>query len=186
MDKFLLVGLGNPGEKYQENRHNIGFKIADALSIKYNAYFETMKYGDITSFKIKGRSIWLLKPSTFMNLSGNAVRYYLLKHNIKFCNLLIFSDDLHLPFGKIRVKGKGADGGHNGHKDIIEKLSTSSYPRLRFGVGSNFKTGEQSKYVLSDWSEQEIIKLNNFIELAVDAISNFCILGLDSTMSKFN
>ena len=93
---------------------------------------------------------------------------------------------MHLPFGKIRVKGKGADGGHNGHKDIIEKLSTSSYPRLRFGVGSNFKTGEQSKYVLSDWSEQEIIKLNNFIELAVDAISNFCILGLDSTMSKFN
>ena len=101
-----------------------------------------------------------------MNLSGNAVRYYLLKHNIKFCNLLIFPDDLHLPFGKIRVKGKGADGGHNGLRIIIEKLSTSSYPRLRFGVGSNFKTGEQSKYVLSDWSEQEIIKLNNFIELS--------------------
>ena len=186
MDKFLLVGLGNPGEKYQENRHNIGFKIADSISSKYATSFETMKYGDITSFKIKGRSIWLLKPSTFMNLSGKAVRYYLLKHNIKVCNLLIFSDDLHLPFGKIRIKGKGADGGHNGHKDVIEKLASSNYARLKFGVGSNFNTGEQSNYVLSDWSKQEKSKLNNFIDTSVDAIINFCILGIDNTMSKFN
>jgi len=186
MDKFLLVGLGNPGEKYQENRHNIGFKIADFISSKYDASFETMKYGDIANFKIKGRIIYLLKPSTFMNLSGNAVRYYLLKNKIKVSNLLIFSDDLHLPFGKIRIRGKGADGGHNGHKDVIEKLSTSCYARLKFGVGNNFNPGEQSKYVLSNWSKEETIELNNFIELAVDAISNFCILGLDSTMSKFN
>ena len=186
MDKFLLVGLGNPGEKYQENRHNIGFKIADSISIKHTAPFATMKYGDMSNFRIKGRTIYLLKPSTFMNLSGSAVRYYLLKHKIKVSNLLIFSDDLHLPFGKIRIKGKGADGGHNGHKDVVEKLATSQYARLKFGVGSNFNPGEQSKYVLSDWSKQETIKLHNFIELAVDAISNFCILGLDRTMSKFN
>ena len=186
MEKCLLVGLGNPGEKYCNNRHNIGFQIANSLSVKHDTSFKTMKYGDVSHFKIKGRSIWLLKPSTFMNLSGNAVRYYLLKHKIKVSNLLIFSDDLHLPFGKIRIKGKGADGGHNGHKDIIEKIATSSYARLKFGIGSNFNTGAQSNYVLGDWSEEEQIELNNFIDLAVDAISNFCTLGLESTMSKFN
>ena len=186
MDKFLLVGLGNPGEKYQENRHNVGFKIADSLANKYNANFDNVKHGDLTTFKIKGRSIFLLKPSTFMNLSGNAVRYYLLKHKVKITNLLIFSDDLHLPFGKIRFRGKGADGGHNGHKDIIEKLGMSNYARLKFGVDNNFNSGQQSRYVLSDWSSEEKIKLNEFINLSTEAISNFCILGLDDTMSKYN
>lgn len=186
MDKFLLVGLGNPGEKYQKNRHNIGFRIADAFAKKYNSAFETIKHGDMSTLKIKGRSVWLLKPSTFMNLSGNAVRYYLLKHKIKINNLLIFTDDLHIPFGKIRFRSKGSDGGHNGHKSIIQMLGDSNYPRLKCGIGNNFKTGEQSKYVLSDWSVEEEEQLNDFIDLAVDAITNFCILGINETMSKYN
>ena len=186
MDKFLLVGLGNPGEKYQENRHNIGFKIADAIAKQHDVSFDNVKHGDLATLKIKARSIFLLKPSTFMNLSGNAVRYHLLTNKIKIKNILIFSDDLHLPFGKIRFRGKGADAGHNGHKDIIDKLGTSNYARLKFGVDNNFKPGQQSRYVLSDWSSEETMKLNDFIDVSVEAISNFCILGLDNTMSKYN
>ena len=184
--KYLIIGLGNPGNEYQNTRHNIGFQVLDRLVSLSNTTFSVEKLADVATLKFKGRQLMLVKPNTFMNLSGNAVRYYLLKHKIKVCNLLIFSDDLHLPFGKIRIKGKGAHGGHNGHKDVIEKLATSSYARLKFGVGSNFQIGEQSNYVLSDWSKDEKIKLNNFIDLSVDAIINFCILGIDNTMSKFN
>ena len=186
MDKFLLVGLGNPGEKYHDTKHNIGFRIANLLVKRFQSDFKLVKYGELAAFKIKGHQIYVLKPSTFMNLSGKAVRYHMLHNKIKLNNLLIFTDDLHLPFGKMRLKSKGSDGGHNGHKDIIEKLSTSDYPRLRFGIGNKFQKGSQSNYVLSDWTDKESIQLDNFIDLAVDAIVNFCILGLDNTMSQFN
>jgi len=186
MDKFLLVGLGNPGEQYQEHKHNIGFKIADVLAKRFKTPFKIVKHGELSEFKIKGHQIYLLKPATFMNLSGKAVRYHMLDNKIKLTNLLIISDDLHLPFGTIRIKGKGSDGGHNGHKDIIEKLRDSNYPRLRFGIDNKFKKGEQSTYVLSNWSKEERVKINIFIDLAVDAIINFCILGLAPTMSEFN
>ena len=186
MDKFLLVGLGNPGEKYHDTKHNIGFKIANVLVSRFQSDFKPVKYGELAVFKIKGHQIYVLKPSTFMNLSGKAVRHHMLHNKIKLNNLLVFTDDLHLPFGKIRLKGKGSDGGHNGHKDIIEKLSTSDYSRLRFGIDNKFQKGNQSNYVLSNWTGEESIQLDNFIDLAVDAIVNFCILGLDNTMSQFN
>ena len=186
MDKFLLVGLGNPGQKYQENRHNIGFKILHSISERYSISFETDRYGDTSMFKFKGHQIFLLKPSTFMNLSGKSVKYHLIKNKIKLTNLLIISDDLHLPFGTVKIKGKGSDGGHNGHKDIISILNTSNYARLKFGIGNNFLPGAQSRYVLDDWSSEESAQLNNFINRSVDASINFCILGLDQTMSQFN
>ena len=186
MNKFLVVGLGNPGQKYQENRHNIGFKIVDSLAKRYNTSFETDRYGDISMITIKGRQLFLLKPSTFMNLSGKSVRHHLIKNKIKLINLLVIADDLHLPFGVMKLKGKGSDGGHNGHKDIINTLNTLVYSRIKFGIDNNFFSGGQSRYVLSDWSEEEQQQLDIFIKTSVDAIINFCILGLDKTMSQFN
>ena len=144
------------------------------------------KYGELAKLNIKGRQVFFLKPNTFMNLSGMAVRYHLLKHKINKENLLIISDDLHLPFGKIKIKRKGSAGGHNGHNDIIEKLNSSHYPRMKFGIGGNFNIGEQSRYVLSGWSEKEASLLDNFIKIAVDSMINFCILGIDKAMSEFN
>tara|TARA_B100000902_G_scaffold380564_1_gene416115 strand:+ start:1025 stop:1585 length:561 start_codon:yes stop_codon:yes gene_type:complete len=186
MNRLLVVGLGNPGEKYKETRHNIGFKIMDCLCGDYAGKFTAYKYGDYAKIKIKGKSVHLLKPNTFMNLSGHAVRYYLLKHKIKTRNLLIVADDLHLPFGTIKLKPKGSAGGHNGHKDIINKLDTVLYPRLRFGVGNQFAQGGQSRYVLSNWSIEESLQIDKFINLAVDIISNFCTLGIDATMTEYN
>jgi len=184
MNKFLVVGLGNPGEKYQENRHNIGFKIVDSLAKRHNVSFENDKYGEVSTVTMKGRQIVLLKPSTFMNLSGKSVRHHLIKNKIKLTNLLVIGDDLNLPFGKIKLKGKGSDGGHNGHKDIIKTLGTSGYSRLKFGIDNNFYPGEQTRYVLSDWPEEEEAQLDNFINPSVDAIINFCTLGIDRTMSQ--
>ncbi len=186
MHKFLLVGLGNPGEKYQNTRHNIGFKIVDCLSTRFEGTFTKEKYGDVAKFKIKGHQIIVLKPTTFMNLSGKAVRYHLDLNKIKIENVLVASDDLHLPFGSIKIKRKGSDGGHNGHKDIIRVLNTLHYTRLKFGISSDFVIGEQSKYVLNRWSKEEQDVLNNFIETAADAIINFCTLGIDNTMSAYN
>lgn len=186
MDKFLIVGLGNPGLDYQETRHNIGFKIIDYLSVKFNLCFENQKNGLVTSFQYKGRTIILIKPSTFMNLSGKAVRYHLAHHKIKTINMLIISDDLHLPFGTIKLKRKGSDGGHNGHRDIIEKLNSTNYSRLKFGIGNNFLVGQQSKYVLDVWSENESNLLNNLIIKSSEAILSFCALGAEATMKNFN
>ena len=186
MDKFLLVGLGNPGEKYQDTRHNIGFKIIDSLSNKFNTSFNIDKYGHVAKIKIKGHQVFLLKPLTFMNLSGGAVRYHLLKNKIKIENLLIISDDLHLPFGKIKIKGQGTAGGHNGHKDIIQKLGTKCYARLKFGIGNKFNLGDQSKHVLSDFSKEEKLVIFDFINLTLDAMINFCTLGLNKTMTNLN
>ena len=186
MHKFLLIGLGNPGDKYQNTRHNIGFRISDALCVRFESEYQSDKYGDLAQFKIKGHQVFVLKPNTFMNLSGKAVRYYLGLKMININNLLIIADDLHLPFGSIKLRRKGSAGGHNGHQDIINKLHTSNYCRLKFGIGTNFHSGAQSQYVLGEWSQEEKTGLENFINLSVDAIVNFCNLGVDKAMADFN
>ncbi len=186
MKKFLVVGLGNIGENYHYTRHNIGFDIVNYLSRHFESDFEEVKYGSVSRLKIKGHLIIILKPNTFMNLSGKAVQYHLHKNKLTIDNLLIVSDDIHLPFGKIKIKRKGSDGGHNGHKDIINKLNTSNYARLKFGVGNNFSSGSQSKYVLSQWNKEEKEMLESFIKSSTNIIINFCTLGIDKAMSDYN
>jgi len=153
--KYLIVGLGNPGAEYQFTRHNIGFEILDALSGASNITFTPDRYGDVASLKHKGRTLILLKPSTFMNLSGKAVRYWLTKEKIPLENMLVITDDLALPFGTIRMRAKGSDGGHNGLKSIQELIETTKYARLRFGIGDTFNKGSQVNYVLGKWGEEE-------------------------------
>ncbi len=155
MKKFLVVGLGNIGSEYAETRHNIGFKILDALSKSLPFTFETQKLGDVGYTKIKGKTVIALKPSTYMNLSGKALKYWMEKENIPLENVLIITDDINLTFGTLRLKTKGSDGGHNGLKDIQKVLESTNYNRLRFGVGANFATGRQVDYVLSEWSSEE-------------------------------
>lgn len=186
MKKFLIVGLGNIGEKYQNTRHNIGFKILDELASKEAISFETAKLGSIAKFKFKGRTFILLKPSTYMNLSGKAVKYWLLKENIPIENLLIIGDDLNLNFGQIRLKSKGSDGGHNGLKDINVVLQTQQYPRFRFGVGAEFSKGKQVDYVLGEWSDEETKLLPERIEKSIELIKSFGTAGLNTTMNVFN
>ena len=186
MEKFLIAGLGNPGEKYTGTRHNIGFSILNCLADKFKLSFNSEKNGHIAIWKFKGRTIYLLKPSTFMNLSGKAVRYYLDKYKIQIDNLLIISDDLHLPSGVIKMKRKGSDGGHNGHKDIIEKLATTCYPRLKFGIGNNFLKGKQSNYVLDPWNKDELEMINSSIRNSIHAICDFCWRGIDEAMKNYN
>jgi len=186
MKKYLIVGLGNIGEKYQNTRHNIGFKILDEVAKEYNVSFETDKLGDVTSFRFKGRTFVLLKPSTFMNLSGKAVKYWMQKEKISVDNLLIVTDDLNINFGTIRVKVKGSDGGHNGLKDIQEKLTTNKYPRFRFGVGSNYSKGRQVDYVLGEWTSDEESQLIERLPKSVEVITSFGTAGLANTMNNFN
>ena len=186
MKKYLIVGLGNIGEKYQNTRHNIGFKILDEVAKEYNVSFETDKLGDVTSFRFKGRTFVLLKPSTFMNLSGKAVKYWMQKEKISVDNLLIVTDDLNIDFGTIRVKAKGSDGGHNGLKDIQEKLATNKYPRFRFGVGSNYSKGRQVDYVLGEWTSDEESQLIERLPKSVEVITSFGTAGLANTMNNFN
>lgn len=186
MKKYLIVGLGNIGEKYQNTRHNIGFKILDEVAKEYNVSFETDKLGDVTSFRFKGRTFVLLKPSTFMNLSGKAVKYWMQKEKISVDNLLIVTDDLNIDFGTIRVKSKGSDGGHNGLKDIQEKLTTNKYPRFRFGVGSNYSKGRQVDYVLGEWTSDEESQLIERLPKSVEVITSFGTAGLANTMNNFN
>lgn len=186
MKKFLIVGLGNIGEKYANTRHNIGFKILDFLADKEDLKFETQKLGDITTYKHKGRTFILLKPSTYMNLSGKAVLYWLTKEKIPLENLLIITDDLNLPFGSIRLKTKGSDGGHNGLKDIQDKLQTTSYNRFRFGISDSFSKGRQVDYVLGDWNEIETEKLPERLEQSVELIKSFGTAGINITMNSFN
>jgi peptidyl-tRNA hydrolase, PTH1 family len=184
--KYLIVGLGNPGEKYDNTRHNIGFKTLDALAKASNVVFEPDKLADVCEVKHKGRTLILVKPTTFMNLSGKAVNYWMQKEKIPVDNLLVITDDLALPVGKIRFKPRGTDGGHNGLKDIQAVLNSDVYPRLRFGIGSNFLKGQQVDYVLGQWTANEMIILPKRIELAVEAILSFAAIGLDRTMNLFN
>ncbi len=186
MKKFLIVGLGNVGVKYEETRHNIGFKILDAMASKEDITFESQKLGSISKFRFKGRTFILLKPSTFMNLSGKAVKYWLNKENIPFENLLIICDDLNLDFGAIRLKAKGSDGGHNGLKDINAILQTQKYARYRFGVSSQFSKGKQIDYVLGEWNDDEKKLLPERLEKSVEIIKSFGTAGLNNTMNTFN
>ena len=186
MKKFLIAGLGNIGSKYHNTRHNIGFKILDKLAEENNLTWETEKLGDITIHKKKGRTFLLLKPSTFMNLSGKAVRYWLDKEKIPLENLLVITDDLNLPFGTLRIKTKGSDGGHNGLKDIQNTLQTNKYNRFRFGISDEFSKGRQIDYVLGEWDEEENKKLPERLEKSIKAIESFGLAGINNTMNTFN
>ena len=186
MKKFLIVGLGNIGPKYENTRHNIGFRILDTLAEKESLTFESAKLGDVTTYKLKGRTFLLLKPSTFMNLSGKAVRYWLEKEKIPLENLLVLTDDLNLTFGTFRIKSKGSDGGHNGLKDIQLILNTTKYNRFRFGISDTFSQGRQVDYVLSEWIDEEEKLLPKRIEKAIEAIKSFGLAGMANTMNTYN
>ncbi|WP_232817873.1 aminoacyl-tRNA hydrolase [Winogradskyella tangerina] len=186
MKKFLIVGLGNIGEKYHNTRHNIGFKILDHLASEAEVSFETVKLGDRSTLKVKGRTLVLIKPSTYMNLSGKAVKYWLDKEKIPLENLLVITDDLNLPFGTLRLKTKGSDGGHNGLKDIQDKLQTTKYNRFRFGISDAFSKGKQVDYVLSEWNEEETSQLDERLKTAAEVIKSFALAGVNNTMNQFN
>lgn len=186
MKKYLIAGLGNIGDKYTNTRHNIGFMILDQLAKDHDAEFETEKLGDIAKFRFKGRTFILLKPNTYMNLSGKAVKYWMTKEKIATENLLVVTDDLNIDFGTIRLKGKGSAGGHNGLKDIQDKLNTATYPRFRFGVGSNFSKGRQVDFVLSEWTKDETSQLIERIPVACNVITSFGTAGMANTMNTFN
>lgn len=184
--KFLIVGLGNPGEKYKETRHNIGFKVVEELASKLDASFSTDKLGEIAKAKFKGRQLVFLKPNTYMNLSGKAVNYWMQAEKIPRENIFVVTDDLALPFGKLRLKGKGSDGGHNGLKDIQAVLNSQEYARLRFGVGSEFNKGQQVDYVLGEWNASEKESLDERIQVATEFIKGFVSIGLNLTMTNWN
>lgn len=186
MKKFLFVGLGNIGADYVNTRHNIGFKILDHLVKKEGLSFQTAKLGDVAEYKIKGRTLILLKPNTYMNLSGKAVHYWMEKEKIAKENILVITDDLNLAFGTIRIKSKGSDGGHNGLKNIQLLLNTTEYPRFRFGISDDFKKGRQVDYVLGEWDEEEKAKLPERLDKAVEIINSFALAGLNNTMNEFN
>ncbi|WP_136466937.1 aminoacyl-tRNA hydrolase [Flagellimonas onchidii] len=186
MKKFLIVGLGNIGSEYEETRHNIGFKVLEFLSGEEDFSFESAKLGSVASFKHKGRSILCLKPSTYMNLSGKAVKYWMEKEKIPLENVLIITDDINLPFGTLRLKTKGSDGGHNGLKDVQNTLQTTQYNRFRFGVGADFNKGRQVDYVLGQWNEDEIKALSEGLQKSTDLIRSFIFSGVKNTMNQFN
>jgi PTH1 family peptidyl-tRNA hydrolase len=184
--KFLIVGLGNIGAEYVNTRHNIGFKIVDFFAKKEGINFETVKLGALAQYKFKGRTLLLLKPNTYMNLSGKALKYWMDKENIPLENILVITDDLNLSFGKIRIKPKGSDGGHNGLKSIHATLNTTEYTRFRFGISDEFKKGKQVDYVLGEWDEDEKTKLPERLEFASEIIKSFGTAGLENTMTAFN
>ncbi|HKL90250.1 MAG TPA: aminoacyl-tRNA hydrolase [Allomuricauda sp.] len=186
MKKFLIVGLGNIGTEYRETRHNIGFKILDFLAEQEDFTFESAKLGAVATFKHKGKSVVCLKPSTYMNLSGKAVKYWMDKENIGLENILIITDDLNLPFGSIRLKSKGSDGGHNGLKDIQNVLQTTKYNRFRFGVGSDFSKGNQVDYVLGKWDDDQQKAMPERLKKSTDLIRSFVFAGVKNTMNLFN
>lgn len=186
MKKFLIVGLGNIGSEYVNTRHNIGFKILDYFTQKENLNYQTVKLGELAEYKIKGRTILLLKPNTYMNLSGKAVKYWLEKENIAKENMLVITDDLNISFGTIRIKTKGSDGGHNGLKNIQLLLNSTEYPRFRFGISDEFKKGRQVDYVLGEWNEEEKNALGERLEVSSKIITSFALSGLNNTMNEFN
>ena len=186
MNKYLIIGLGNIGPKYDNTRHNIGFKIIDAYASEKETSWSTEKLGDIAYTKVRGRTVVLLKPNTYMNLSGKAVKYWMQKENISIENILVITDDLNLEFGTIRVKSKGSDGGHNGLKDIQEKLNTTKYNRFRFGISDTFSKGKQVDYVLGEWNEEENNKLPERLDKSIEIIKSFGTAGINNTMNTYN
>jgi len=195
MEKFLIAGLGNIGEEYQDTRHNIGFNVADALAKSFlkeddktpvSKLFSSERLATVHQARFKGNKLTIIKPTTYMNLSGKAVNYWMQEEKIPFKNLLIITDDLALPFGTLRLKKKGSDGGHNGLTDIIATFNTSEFARLRFGIGSEFSKGQQVNYVLGKWSEEEYKILPERIDKCVQIVKSFVAIGVDRTMSAYN
>ena len=187
MKKYLIAGLGNIGTDYESTRHNIGFEVLDHFAEQHDVKFDpSNKLASMATVKIKGRTLILIKPSTYMNLSGKAVRYWLTKEKVPLDNLLVVTDDLNLPFGKLRLKTKGSDGGHNGMKDIQNQLGTNRYNRLRFGIGSDFRKGSQVDFVLSKWSDSEREALGERLDVTKEIIESFVLAGVKETMNSFN
>ncbi len=186
MSKFLIVGLGNIGEEYAETRHNIGFKIVNYLAQEAGIKFKTDRYADVAELKHKGKLLLLIKPSTYMNLSGKALNYWMQAEKISIDNTMVLVDELALPFGKIRIGPKGSDGGHNGLKNIQEVLNSNQYPRLRFGIHNEFNKGAQINYVLGKWNEEELKTLNERVALAAEAVKAFAFIGLQRCMNQYN
>lgn len=184
--KYLIVGLGNIGAEYRDTRHNIGFRVLDAFAEASNITFSTQRYGDVGEGRVKNKQVILLKPSTYMNLSGDAVAYWMRKENIPLEQVLVVVDDLSLPFGVLRLKGKGSDAGHNGLKDIAAKIGTQNYARLRFGIGNDFPRGMQIEYVLGCFTPQQESIMPQRLAVAVDAIKAFCLSGLTFAMNNYN
>ena len=185
-ESYLVVGLGNIGPEYSKTRHNMGFMVLDAWSQASNTAFNTMRYGDVAEIHLKGRTVYLLKPSTSMSLSGNAVRYYLQKLPIPTDRLLVICDDINLPFGKLRMRKNGSDGGHNGLKNIAECLETENYARIRMGVGHEFSTGAQADYVLGNLSEEEMKEMDNLSEKVIQGVKDWIFVGADRAMNVLN
>lgn len=186
MMKFLIFGLGNIGAEYADTRHNIGFKILDSWAHESSIFFTPDRYGDKAEIKFKGRTFILIKPSTYMNLSGKTVNYWMQKEKVSAENIMIVTDDLALPFGTIRMRAKGSDGGHNGLKNINQILGHNKYPRLRFGIGSEFSKGHQVDYVLGKWSDEENAKMKERIDQSINAIKAFGTIGLARAMNTYN
>jgi len=184
--KYLIIGLGNPGAEYENTRHNIGFKVLDKLAGLSNISFSTEKLADVAEVKFKGRSLVLVKPNTFMNLSGKAVAYWMQQSKINIENILVVTDDISLPFGVLRLRKKGSDGGHNGLKDIQAVLSESNYPRLRFGVGNDFARGKKVDYVLGSFTSEDYETIDDRLDMSVKIIQSFTTAGIGRTMSDFN
>lgn len=184
--KYLIIGLGNIGAEYAETRHNIGFKVVDAVAKANGTVFKTDRYGDVCEVKVKNKVLTLLKPSTYMNLSGKALNYWMQKTGVEIENVLVVVDDIAIPFGSIRIRTKGSDGGHNGLKHINETFGHNNYARIRFGVGGDFPKGFQIDYVLGEWSNEEKLKLPERLDVAVEAVKSFALSGIERTMNSYN
>jgi PTH1 family peptidyl-tRNA hydrolase len=184
--KYLIVGLGNIGEGYKDTRHNIGFTVLDAMAVASNISFTDKRYGGICEIRYKGRDLILLKPSTYMNLSGNAVSYWLKKENIPLENMLVIVDDIALPPGSIRMRSKGSDGGHNGLAHISSILGTNEYPRIRIGIGNGFHKGSQVDFVLGKWDQEDKKFMEERISIVINMIRSFAFAGTELTMTAFN
>lgn len=184
--KYLIACLGNIGSEYENTRHNIGFLVADKLVADAGASFSLQRLANVATIRVKNKVLVIIKPTTYMNLSGKAVRHYLIDEKIPLSNLLVVTDDLALPFGTLRMKGSGSDGGHNGLKNIQELLASQAYARLRFGVGNNFAKGRQVDYVLGEWNDEEKQTLNERIEKAAEFVKSFALEGLNNAMNKYN
>ena len=184
--KYLIVGLGNPGSEYEDTRHNIGFNVVDTIAQRLDGSFETARLGEVSTVRYKGRILLLLKPSTFMNLSGKAVRYWMDAEKIPIDRTVVVTDDLNLPFGTLRLRAKGSDGGHNGLKDIQAVLNSTKYPRMRFGIGAEFGKGKQVDYVLGTWDEEEQGKMEDRLTTATDAVLSITPAGLARAMNTYH
>lgn len=184
--KYLIVGLGNIGPEYQDTRHNIGFSVLDAFAKASNAVFEDRRYGAVCEVRLKGRTLVLLKPNTYMNLSGKAVSYWMQKEKVALEDVLVVVDDLALPFGTLRLRAQGSDGGHNGLKNINALLGTTGYARLRYGIGNDFSRGGQIDYVLGTWDEKEREELPALLDKGGEIITSFVLQGIARTMNLFN